>query len=464
MKGKYVGEYRTVPGEISSILKENLLEYESAGTFWRATYDSSQAMPVFKRQEGVRIYDVDGNEYIDTLGPFAASCLGHTPHELISAVTDQMKSLMHLADMPTEPRALLVKELTRIAPGDLKNGRVQFEVGGGPAVDLALKLAQYFTPEPQEEIISFFGGYHGRTTATVSVAANAYYRERIPGINRQVIRVAYPYCYRCFYNKEYPDCDLFCVRYLEQLFESAEYGVYDPVTGVNLVSTLIIEPVQSHSGMIVPPPEFYPRLREFCTRYNIVFISDAIPMSIGRSGKWFTCDHWNVTPDILTVSKSLTGGIWPLSAVIAKREIFDAWENRPDKHMGTWHGNPVGCRAALTVINEIEHRGLLKQVAEMGEYFKLGLLNLQTKYSIIGEVAGIGLALGIEIVRNQHTKEPAADETKQIVLEALKRGVIMLRVGYFGNRITFMPPYVIEKADIDLILKVLEDSISTVIR
>ena len=132
--------------------------------------------------------------------------------------------------------------------------------------------------------------------------------------------------------------------------------------------------------------------------------------------------------------------------------------------MGTWHGNPVGCRAALTVINEIEHRGLLKQVAEMGEYFKLGLQNLQTKYSIIGEVAGIGLALGIEIVRNQHTKEPAADETKQLVLDALKRGVIMLRVGYFGNRITFMPPYVIEKADIDLILKVLEDSISTVIR
>jgi 4-aminobutyrate aminotransferase-like enzyme len=461
MPGKRVGELREVSGPRSNSLKALLENHESGGTFWPATYDSKRAMPVFQHQAGVRMFDVDGNEYIETLGPFAASCLGLSPEVLIEAVTDQLRTLMHLSDMPSEPRAQLVKELTRIAPGELKDGRVQFEVGGGPAVDLALKLAQYFTPEPQEAIISFFGGYHGRTTATVSVAANAYYRERIGGINRPVIRVPYPYCYRCYFDREYPSCDLYCTKFLERMFDSAEYGVYDPLTRTNLVSTLIIEPVQSHSGMIIPPPEFYPRLREFCDHYEIVFISDAIPMSIGRSGKWFTCEHWNVTPDIITVSKSLPGGIWPLSAVIAKRKIFDAWGDKPDKHMGTWHGNPVGCRAALTVIQEIERLNLLQQVSDMGEYFKAGLRDLQEQYPLIGEVAGIGLALGIELVRDPTTKEPAVEETKQVVLEALRRGVILLRVGYFGNRITFMPPYIIQKEDIDLILRVLGESLET---
>jgi 4-aminobutyrate aminotransferase/(S)-3-amino-2-methylpropionate transaminase len=252
------------------------------------------------------------------------------------------------------------------------------------------------------------------------------------------------------------------MKFIERMFDSAEFGVYDPLSRTNLVSTLIIEPVQSHSGMIVPPPEFYPRLREFCDRYEIVFISDAIPMSIGRSGKWFTCEHWNVTPDIITVSKSLPGGIWPLSAVIAKRKIFDVWGDKPDKHMGTWHGNPVGCRAALTVIQEIERLNLLQHVTDMGEYFKAGLCDLQEQYPLIGEVAGIGLALGIELVRDPITKEPAVEVTKQVVLEALRRGVILLRVGYFGNRITFMPPYIIQKDDVDLILRVLGDSLETI--
>jgi 4-aminobutyrate aminotransferase / (S)-3-amino-2-methylpropionate transaminase / 5-aminovalerate transaminase len=462
MSGKLAGEPRDVPGSASVALKEGLNEHESGGTFWRAMYDSGDLMPVFRSQDGVRLTDVDGNEYIDTLGPFAASCLGHSPKRLVAAVSEQLGTLMHLADMPSEPRADLARELTQIAPGELKQGRVHFEVGGGPAVDLALKLAQYYTPEPQEEIISFFGGYHGRTVAAVSIAANAYYRERVPAIDRKVIRVPYPYCYRCYYDRTYPDCGVYCVRFLEKMFESSEYGVYDPSTGANLVSTLIVEPVQSHSGMIVPPPEFYQGLRRLCDRYGIVFISDAIPMSIGRSGRWFTCEHWGVTPDIITVSKSLTGGIWPLSAVIGKREIFDVWQNRADKHMGTWHGNPVGCKAAVTVIQEIKRLNLLDQVAGMGSYFKAGLEQLQTRHPMIGEVSGVGLALGIELVRNRKSKEPAAEETSRVVVESLRRGVIMLRVGYFGNRITFMPPYVIQREDIDLILDVLGESLGRV--
>ena len=459
MAGKLPGQLRDVPGETSAKYKNLLLANESEGTFWRAPFDGPEKVPVLQSQEGVYVTDVDGNVYIETLGAFATSCLGYAPKELIQAAAEQASQLMHVSDWPNIPRAELSKRLLEIAPGYLKQGKVQFELGGGPTVDLALEIIHYWAPSPRRDMISFFGGYHGRTVASVNLAANAYNRERFPGVNFNVIRVPYAYCYRCAFDRSYPSCDMFCIKWIERMFESAEYGIYDPVRNVCLVAGLAVEPVQTHSGMIVPPAEFYQGLRRICDRYELAFLSDAIPMSIGRSGKWFTCEHFGVTPDILTVSKSLAGGIWPLSALIGRRDIVDAWENRPDKHMGTFHGNPVGCKAALTVIAEIEKRNLLAHVTEMGYYFLAGLKDLQAKYDVMGEVSGLGLSLGVEFVRDRRTKQPAPELTARVALESLRRGVIVLRVGYFGNRITFMPPYIITKEEIDTILGVFDQSI-----
>lgn len=459
MVGKRPGELRDVTAAASGRFSELLLQNESGGTFWRAPFEGPEKVPVLKSQEGVYVTDVEGNVYIETLGAFATSCLGYAPQELIESAMKQASQLMHVSDWPNVPRAELSQRLLDIAPGFLKQGKVQFELGGGPTVDLALQLIHYRAPAPRRDMIAFFGGYHGRTVASVNLAANAYNRERFPGINFNVIRVPYAYCYRCAFERCYPACDMFCVKWIERLFESAEYGVYDPSSGTSLVAGLVVEPVQTHSGMVVPPPEFYQGLRRICDTYDLIFLSDAIPMSIGRSGKWFACEHFGVTPDMITVSKSLAGGIWPLSVVIGRRDIMDAWEQHPDKHMGTFHGNPVGCRAAMTVIEEIQRRNLLAHVADMGDYFLQGLKELEARHEVIGEVSGLGLSLGVEFVRSRQTKQPAPEVAASVVWESLRRGVIMLRVGYFGNRITFMPPYVITKEEIDTILEVLHQAI-----
>lgn len=464
MSGKKSGELRAVCGPKSKRLKEDLMKYESGGTYWRVTFDSPDRIPMFVRMdEGVRVWDADDNEYIDTYGPFAASCLGHRPRKLIEAAYDQMNTLMHISDMPNLPRAQLVKKLASIAPGDMKkDARVHFEVGGGPAVELALQIAEYATPSPQNDIISFYGAYHGRMSGGLSCAPNAYHREGVPAIKNNIIRIPFPYCYRCPYGRDCSNCDMFCLKALEAMFETPECGIYDPATKTNLVSCLIVEPAQFHGGGVYAPLEYFKGVRKICDEHNILFIADEIAIGMGRTGKWWCIEHYGVTPDLITTSKALSGGVWPLSAVIGKGEVFKAWDQKPDKHMGTWHGNAVGCRAALTVIEEIEQQGLLERNRQMGDYFKSGLECLAQKHALIGIVEGIGLGLGVEFVRDRKTKEPAAAETNYIVRRALEYGVLINLSSYYGNRVTFMPPYVITKADIDTVLEVLDKCLTEV--
>ena len=453
--GKKCGELRQVPGPNSREIKAKLFQYESGGTYWRVTFDGEDRIPVFERQSGVRQWDADGNEYIDTYGPFAASCLGHTPDAVIDAVYDQAKTLMHVADMPNIPRAELVEKLAGIAPEGM-DAVVHTEIGGSAAVEMALQIAQYYTPDPQNGIISYYGGYHGRMSAGLSATPCAYYREKVPAIKNDFTRIPFPYCYRCFYGKEYPNCDLFCIKALREMFKTPECGIYDPNTKTNLISCLIVEPAQFHGGGVYAPKEYFKGIREICDEFGIVFIADEIAIGMGRTGKWWCIENYDVVPDLITTSKALSGGVWPLSAVIGKREIMNTWSGHPDKHMGTWHGSAIGCKAAVTTINEIEKRNLLQSAANMGAYFKEGLLELQKKHALIGCVEGIGLGLGMELVKDRKTKEPAAEETSYIVTRALEYGVLINLSSYYGNRMTFMPPYIITREDIDKVMEVLD--------
>lgn len=455
--GKKSGELREVPGPRSREIKKDLFQYEGGGTYWRVTFDGEERIPVFEKQSGVRQWDADGNEYIDTYGPFAASCLGHTPDVVIDAVYAQSKQLMHLADMPNIPRAEFVKELAGIAPGEMKgNAVVHSEVGGSAAVELALQIAEYFTPDPQRGIISYYGGYHGRMSAGLSATPCAYYREKVPTIKNDITRIPFPYCYRCFFGKEYPSCDLYCVEAFREMFHSPEYGLYDPNTKTNLVSTLIVEPAQFHGGGVYAPKEYFKGIREICDEFGIVFIADEIAIGMGRTGKWWCIENYDVTPDLITTSKALSAGVWPLAAVLGRREFMDAWQGHPDKHMGTWHGSAIGCTAATITIQEIKKQNLLAQVKNRGDYFKNNLLALQKKHNLIGSVEGMGLGLGIELVRDRKTKEPADTETSFVVKRALEYGVLINLSSYYGNRMTFMPPYVITENDIDTVTDVLD--------
>mgnify|MGYP003937569487 CR=1 FL=1 len=239
------------------------------------------------------------------------------------------------------------------------------------------------------------------------------------------------------------------------MFKTPECGVYDPSTKTNLIAALIVEPAQFHGGGIYPPKEYFKGVREICDEYNIVMIADEIAIGMGRTGKWWCIEHYDVVPDMITTSKALSAGVWPLSAVIGKRHIMDAWNGHPDKHMGTWHGNPLGCKAATTTIRELKRLNMLAKVEELGKYFKDGLLELQKKHRLIGIVEGLGLGLGIELVKDRKTKEPAKEETEYVVKRALEYGVLINLSSYYGNRMTFMPPYVITRSDIDSVLEVL---------
>lgn len=462
---KKCGEFRQVPGSKSREFKENLMKYESGGTFWRATNDSADRIPVYGKADGLKMWDVDGNEYIDTYGQFAAACLGHAPEGLIEAVTDQMRTLMHISgDTPNVPRTELVKKLVEeIAPGDMKgNSKVQFEVGGSGAVELALQIAEYAQEDPQNDFISFFGAYHGRSTAALTVAPNIYFRDRLPTMAQKVTRVPYAYCYRCPYDREYPSCDMFCVTYLKRLFESPEYGIYDPKTKTNSIAAIIVEPAQFHTGGIFPPEEFIQGVREVCDQYGLIMIDDEIAIGGGRSGKWWCIENYGVTPDMIATSKAITGGAWPLSAVIGKNSVMKAWDDVPDKHMGTWHGNAVGARATLYTLTEIQKQDYLRKNAEHGKYFLDGLEVLKKEHPMVGDVQGIGLGLSLEMVKDKKTKEPAEGETIAVIRKALEYGVTICRAAYYGNRMTFMPGYIVTNNEIDLILEVVDRCINEV--
>jgi len=455
-----------IPGPRSKEWIKKASRYESKGGSYLDFFGSGVHAPVFKEGSGMYITDLDGNTYMDTGGAYASSTLGLSPTELIKAAEQQMETLMHLPDLPNIPRIELAKKLIEISPGELKNGKVQFDVGGGAVMDLAFKIAYYYATRTksyhsQHNTIAFMGSYHGKTIGANSLTGSARYNENVPVVPG-IIRLPFPYCYRCYYNRTYPDCNLYCLDFIRKLFESEAYGVYNPENKKNQVSTLVLEPIQAHLGMVFPPKEFIPGIRKICDDYDITLVFDEICMGIGHTGKWFSCEHWNVVPDIIAISKALSGGVWPLGAVIAKKEIFDVWGEEPDRHMGTYHGNPVGCAAALANIKTIEERKLLKRVEEMGKYFLAGIQDLMQRHKMVGEVVGLGLVLGIEFVKDRKTKEPATEETKKITFEALKQGVMLNRVGYFKNRFNFHPHYTVSKDEIDIIINVLDKSITKV--
>jgi 4-aminobutyrate aminotransferase-like enzyme len=454
-----------IPGPKSKDLLKIDHRYLSGGSAYGDMFGSGLHAPVFVASEGSYLIDADGNRFMDTTGAFSIGVQGYSPGPLIDAVCVQMRQLMHLANMPNVPMLRLAESLLAISPGDLKEGLVQFEVGGGPTMDLAYKLAHYYAVYGKgvahPVTLAFMGSYHGRSVGANTLTGYANIRDGMPR-TPDVVHIPFAYCYRCPYEKEYPSCGIFCARYVGRLLESSNFTFRDPKTEHNAVATMVIEPIQSHSGMIVPPDEFLPTLADICRQYGITTVVDEICMGIGHTGRWFASDHWGFVPDIMAIAKALTGGSWPLGAVLAKKPIYEVWGAAPDRHMGTYHGSPVGCAAGLATLELIQRDNLLDNARRMGEYFLAGLRDLAGRHPLIGEVCGKGLALGVEFVRDRVTKIPATREARLIVVEAARKGVLILRNGYFDNRITFMPPLNVTREEIGIILEVLDHSIGGV--
>jgi len=281
----------------------------------------------------------------------------------------------------------------------------------------------------------------------------AYYNP-VPPLDTAVSYFPYPYCYRCPYDKNYPSCDFFCIKALENLLNSTKTPFMSVNRGISNIAAIIIEPMQASAGYIIPPKDYLVKLQEMCKKYGILLIADEVQSGMGRAGKMWACEHSGVSPDMIIFGKSIAGGL-PVSGVVGRKDIMDSWG--PAAHLGTFAGTALACAAANKVLEIMERDNIPQKAKEMGDYFVKGLKSLAKKHSIIGDVKGEGLFIGIEFVRDRKTKEPAAEETAFMEQQCLRKGLICSHSGYFGNRFCLIPPLVISKNQVDRVINIFDE-------
>ncbi len=401
-----------------------------------------------EKASGAVITDVEGREFLDFYAGVGVLNVGHCPEPVVKAVQKQAEQLLHsfFAIAMYEPYVELAEKMNSLMPGgSLK--KTMFANSGAEAVENAVKIARHATK--RTGIISFEGAFHGRTFMTMSLTSKVKpYKYGFGPFAPETYKVPSAYCYRCHYRTTHPGCGMHCLENFERFF-TAEIDAEH-------IAAMIIEPVQGEGGFIVPPPEFLPGLKAICESKGILFIADEVQTGFGRTGKMFAIENWGVEPDIMTTAKSIAAGM-PLSAITGKAEYMDA----PDAGNigGTYGGNPLACAAGLETIKFIEDNNLCARAAQIGSTTMKRLKALQERCTIVGDVRGIGAMIGIELVKDRQTKEPAKEITSKVVKYCLEQGVMLISAGIFSNVIRLLIPLVVTDEQLDRGLTVLEQSI-----
>jgi 4-aminobutyrate aminotransferase len=393
--------------------------------------------------EGVYVEDADGNVFLDFGSGIAVNSLGHRHPEVIAAIKAQLDRLVFLnsLDYYTVPQIEYAEMLFRTTPGDFPK-RVFYTNSGSEAIDTAIKMAKWHTRRPYG--IGFINGFHGRTMGAVSFTTTGVSARRgFAPLYPIGHFVPYPYCYRCLFNREYPSCDLHCLSYLTEV-------TLKKLAPPDEVAFLLVEAVQGAGGYIVPPKEFLPRLAAIARQHGMVLIVDEVQTGFGRTGRMWASEHFGVAPDIMAISKAFAHGL-PAGAAVARAEVMD-WDE--GAHEGTLNGGPVILEAAKAVLRVIGEENLVEKSRVQGEYLQGQLLALQKKYPLIGDVRGLGLMVGIELVADAK-KTPAKDKRNRLLEEAFRRGLLLLGAGECSIRLA--PPLVITRAQLDQGLSILED-------
>jgi diaminobutyrate-2-oxoglutarate transaminase len=381
---------------------------------------------------GATIMDVDGNCYVDFSSGQGVLNVGHCHPDVVAAVQRQVGKISHALDFPGLPRVELAERLRAIAPGTLRDTCKVFfsSPSGAEAVESAIKLAKYCTGKVG--VIAFEGGWHGTSGIALSLTGQKKFREPFLPVYPGVYHVPYSYCYRCRFGLSYPECGLRCAQYLEHV-------VHDLDSGADSPGCVILEGIQGAGGHIVPPEGYLAEVRRICTRYGLILIVDEIMTGFGRTGRMFSCEHWDVTPDIMVISKSL-GGELPLSAIII-REDLDAWAD--GIHAGTFRGNLTCCAAGLASLRVVEQYQLASRTLRLGEQALSRLKELTASRRLVGDVRGKGFFLGVEFVKDRKSKEPAPEIVKKLALRCFERGLLFLSGGTCGNVARITPALVI---------------------
>ena len=398
--------------------------------------------------EGALVSDPDGNVYLDFSSAVAVMNVGYNHPDVKKAILDQAEKLVHFAgnDYYNARQVELAEKLVSITPGDFQK-QVFFSNSGAESVECAFKLARRHTKKPC--MLSFLGAFHGRTFGALSLSAcQALHEKHFSPLVPQVFHVPYAYCYRCAYDLEYPSCDLWCAKYLDEV--ALRYSASEDI------AALIAEPVQGEAGYIVPPQEFLAQIESTCRKKGILFIVDEVQTGLARTGKMFASEHFGIYPDIITLSKALASGL-PMGATVSKAEIAD-WDE--GSHSNTMGGNLLSAAAALASISVIEKMNLCERAQELGEHAMKRLSELKDESRLVGDVRGLGLMIGVEFVKDKDTKERATEETERIIIEAFKSGLILLPVGL--NCVRIAPPLNIDISLLDQGIGILENAVDKV--
>ncbi len=402
---------------------------------------------VAARGEGAIVEDVDGNRFLDFNAGIAVVATGHCHPWVVEAIQQQAARLIHMSgtDFYYEELVLLAEKLAAIAPGGAPR-RVAFGNSGAEAIECAIKVARYHTG--RDQFIAFLGAFHGRTMGALSLTARKAVQRRgfgplMPG----VFHTPYPYCYRCPFGRTPDTCAVECAKAVERLLAT--------VAPAEEVAAIVAEPVQGEGGYIVPPRKFFDELRRIAGEHGILLILDEVQSGMGRTGKMWAAEHFGLVPDIFTVAKGIASGM-PLGATVARADIM-TWP--PGAHASTFGGNPVSCAAALATIELLE-TGLVENAAVMGAYLMDRMRDWPRRFPHVGEVRGLGLMIGIELVEDQKTREPAAALRDRIETEAFRRGLLVLGAG--DSTLRLSPPLTVNRGQCDCALEILEECLKRV--
>jgi 4-aminobutyrate aminotransferase/(S)-3-amino-2-methylpropionate transaminase len=351
--------------------------------------------------------------------------------------------------LPYESYIAVCEKLNAIVPG--KGPKKTLLVStGAEATENAVKIARAYTRRPA--IIAFEDAFHGRTYMAMAMTSKTHpYKAGFEPFPVEVYRIPYAYCYRCSYSLKYPSCEMFCAKHIEDTFKR--------VVAAETVAAVIVEPILGEGGFVTPPPEFFPALTEICRRHGILVIADEVQSGFARTGAMFACERLGLDPDLVTMAKSLTGGL-PMAAVTGRADIMDV--SAPGQLGGTFGGNPLACEAALAVLETIEKENLCARANVLGDRFRKRAAKWQGRWELVGDVRGLGAMQALELVRSRETREAADDETKRVSQYCYEHGLVLLTAGSYGNVIRLLMPLVVTDAQMDEAMDVLEAALAHV--
>ena len=401
---------------------------------------------VVESAHGSLVRDVDGNQFIDFAAGIAVLSTGSTHPKVVQAIKSQAEKFVHFSytDFYYENLVELSKRLVALTPGDFEK-MVYYGNSGAEAIEAAMKLSRNYTKRPI--FLAHSGAFHGRTMGALSLTASKpIQRKGALPLVPDAVHFPFPYCYRCAWKQTFPECDYYCVDYFKEQYLEKFVPVDD-------VAAYFFEPIQGEGGYVPAPPEYFKKM-EFLRKEGVLFVSDEIQTGVGRTGKFLGIEHFGINPDVVTIAKGIASGL-PLSATVSKAEVMESW--KPGQHASTFGANPVAVEAGLATLDVMKSERLLENANRVGGKAKKRLVEMMAKYEIVGDVRGMGLFVGVEIVKDKRSKKRGEEEAKQIIDYCFHHGLLTITAG--RNTIRVIPPLNISEEEMDEGLDILEEAI-----